>query len=102
MRAQLRHLVHLAERPNVDLQVLPMARGAHAGLDGTFTVLDFPLELPGDPGTVYVQTRLKGVYYEEAAEIDEYRQTLTRLRAEAITPAESPLVITRIAEEMTA
>lgn len=100
MRAQLRHLVHMAEQPNVDFQVLSMARGAHAGLDGTFTVLDFPLELPGDPGTVYVQTRLKGVYYEEAAEIDEYRQTLTRLQAEAVTPAESPLVIARIAEEM--
>jgi hypothetical protein len=79
-----------------------MARGAHAGLDGTFTVLDFPLELPGDPGTVYVQTRFKGVYYEEAVEIDEYRQTLTRLQAEAVTPADSALVITRIAEEMAA
>jgi hypothetical protein len=42
------------------------------------------------------------VYYEEAAEIDEYRQTLTRVRAEAVTPAESPLVIARIAEEMAA
>lgn len=76
-----------------------MASGAHAGLDGTFTVLDFPLELPGDPGTVYVQNRLKGVYYEEPAEIDEYRQILTRLQAEAVTPAESPFVIARIAEE---
>jgi hypothetical protein len=102
MRAQLRHLVHLAERPSLDLQVLPMARGAHAGLDGTFTVLDFPLELPGDPGTVYVQTRFKGVYYEEAVEIDEYRQTLTRLQVEAVTPADSALVTTRIAEEMAA
>lgn len=99
MRAQCAQLVKLAERPNIDLQVLPMASGAHAGLDGTFTVLDFPLELPGDPGTVYVQNRLKGVYYEEPAEIDEYRQILTRLRAEAVTPAELPLVIARIAEE---
>jgi transcriptional regulator with XRE-family HTH domain len=99
IRAQLRHLVQLAARPNIDLQVLPMARGAHAGLDGTFTVLDFPLELLGDPGTVYVQTRLKGVYYEEPAEINEYRQTLTRLQAEALTPAESLLMIARIAEE---
>lgn len=99
MGAQLHQLVKLAERPNIDLQVLPMARGAHAGLDGTFTVLDFPLELPGDPGTVYVQNRLKGVYYEEPVEIEEYRQTLTRLQAEAVTPAEAPLVIARIAEE---
>jgi hypothetical protein len=99
MRAQLRHLVRLAERPNVDVQVLPLARGGHTGLDGTFTVLDFPLELLGDPETVYVQTRLKGVYYEEPVEIDEYRQTLTRLQAEALTPAESSLMIARIAEE---
>jgi transcriptional regulator with XRE-family HTH domain len=99
MGAQLRQLVKLAERPNIDLQVLPVVRGAHAGLDGTFTVLDFPLELPGDPGTVYVQNRLKGVYYEEPAEIDEYRQTLTRLQAEALTPADAPLMIARIAEE---
>jgi transcriptional regulator with XRE-family HTH domain len=102
MRAQLTRLVTLAERPNIDLQVLPLASGAHSGLDGTFTVLDFPLELPNDPGTVYVQNRLKGVYYEEPAEIDEYRQVLTRLQAEALTPAESPLVIARIAEETTA
>ncbi len=99
MRAQLHHLAHLAQRPNIDLQVLPLARGAHTGLDGTFDVLDFPLELPADPGTVYVQTRLKGVYYEEPVEIDEYRQTLTRLQAEALTPAETPHTITRIAEE---
>ncbi|MGH3873608.1 MAG: helix-turn-helix domain-containing protein [Pseudonocardiaceae bacterium] len=99
MRAQLQHLVKLAERPGIDLQVLPLATGAHTGLDGTFTVLDFPLELLGDPGTVYVQTRLKGVYYEKPAEIDEYRRMLTRLQAEALTPAESSLVMARIAEE---
>lgn len=102
MRAQLKHLMKLAERPNIDLQVLSIATGAHAGLDGTFTVLDFPLELPGDPGTVFVQNRLKGVYYEEPVEIDAYRQTLTRLQAEAVTPADSPNVIARIAEETTA
>jgi transcriptional regulator with XRE-family HTH domain len=99
MHAQLAHLVKLAERPNIDLQVLSFDSGANAGLDGTFTVLDFPRELPNDPGTVYVQNRLKGAYYEEPVEIDEYRQILTRLQAEAVTPAESPLVIARIAEE---
>ncbi|MGH3836105.1 MAG: hypothetical protein ACRDSF_10430 [Pseudonocardiaceae bacterium] len=41
------------------------------------------------------------MYYEEPAEIDEYRQTLTRLQAQALTPADSPLVITRIAQETT-
>ncbi|MDQ3764859.1 MAG: DUF5753 domain-containing protein [Actinomycetota bacterium] len=99
LRAQLHHLTHLAQQPTIDLQVLPA--GAHPGLDGTFTVVDFPHELPGDPGTVYVQTLIRGVYYGQPAEIADYRLALTRLQAQAIAPAEAPAVITRIAEEIT-
>lgn len=99
MRAQLHRLVDLAKRPNVTIQVLPVDRGGHAGLDGTFTILDFPLDLPGDPGTVYVQTLQKGVYYEKPEEIDPYRQALTRLQADAVTPADSTAVLARIAKE---
>jgi len=99
MRAQLHRLVELVERPNVTIQVLPIGRGAHAGLDGTFTILDFPLDLPGDPGTVYVETLHKGVYYEKPEEIDPYRQAMTCLQADAVTPADSPAVIARFAKE---
>lgn len=98
-RAQLHHLAQLAHRPTIDLQVLPA--GAHTGLDGTFTIVDFPHELPGDPGTVYVQTLIRGIYYEQPAEIAAYRQALTRLQAHAIAPTDTPTVITQIAEEIT-
>ena len=42
MRGQLQRLVEVAELPNVTLQVLPFEVGAHAGMDGTFTILSFP------------------------------------------------------------
>src|SRR5436190_16755967 len=42
MRDQLKRLVEAAELPNVTLQILPFAAGAHAGMDGTFAILDFP------------------------------------------------------------
>jgi Domain of unknown function (DUF5753) len=38
-RDRLNHLVEAAGLPNVTLQVLPFAAGAHAGMDGTFTIL---------------------------------------------------------------
>ncbi|MGH3812945.1 MAG: Scr1 family TA system antitoxin-like transcriptional regulator [Pseudonocardiaceae bacterium] len=47
MRGQLRRLVESSELPNVVLRVLPCDAGAHPGVDGSFTVLEFPN--PGDP-----------------------------------------------------
>lgn len=100
MREQLERLVQLAERPNVDLQVLPFTAGAHAGAEGAFTLLTFPPELDSDPGVVYVETRVRGIYYEDPAEILLYRQALTRLQVQALTPDESPAMIARLAKEL--
>ncbi|MGH3823524.1 MAG: helix-turn-helix domain-containing protein [Pseudonocardiaceae bacterium] len=100
MREQLERLVKLAERPNIDLQVLPVTAGAHAGAEGSFTLLTFPPELHSDPGVVYVETRMRGIYYEDPAEIQSYRQALTRLQVQALSPDESPAMIQRIAEEL--
>lgn len=99
MREQLERLVKLAEWPNIDLQVLPVTAGAHAGTEGTFTLLTFPPELHSDPGVVYVETRVRGIYYEDPAEIQLYRQALTRLQVQALNPDESPAMIQRIAEK---
>ncbi len=100
MREQLERLVKLAEWPNIDLQVLPVTAGAHAGVEGSFTLLTFPPELHSDPGVVYVETRVRGVYYENPAEIQLYRQALTRLQVQALNPDESPAMIQRIAEKL--
>jgi hypothetical protein len=100
MREQLERLVKLAERPNIDLQVLPATAGAHAGTEGTFTLLTFLPELHSDPGIVYVETRVRGIYHEDPAEIQSYRRALTRLQVQALTPDESPAMIQRIAEEL--
>jgi transcriptional regulator with XRE-family HTH domain len=99
MREQLERLVKLAERPNVDIQVLPATAGGHAITEGTFTLLTFPPELHSDPGVVYVETRVRGIYFEDPAEIQLYRQALTRLQVHALNPDESPAMIQRIADE---
>ncbi|WP_323373816.1 DUF5753 domain-containing protein [Plantactinospora alkalitolerans] len=40
--AQLEHLLDLAERPNVDLHLIPTATGLYSGLAGAFIVADLP------------------------------------------------------------
>jgi hypothetical protein len=49
-------------------------------VEGTFTLVTFPPELASDPGVVYVETRVRGIYYEDPAEILLYRQVLTACR----------------------
>jgi hypothetical protein len=61
MTAQLRHLLAAAERPCVELRVLPFSAGAHASPMGSFNV--FGMEEPY-PEVAYVET-LKGALYIE-------------------------------------
>lgn len=41
MRAQHRHIVELAELPNVTVQVLPFSAGQHSSMTSAFTMLGF-------------------------------------------------------------
>jgi len=98
-RAQLQHLGKLARRPNIDIQVLPFAAAAYSGGHDTFTILSFS-ELEHDPGAVYVQTKIKGYYYEEPEELSTYRDAMTRLQVQALTPKQSSAFIHQVAEEL--
>lgn len=97
---QLDHLVKLSELPNVHIQVLPHdGLGLHAGVDGTFTVLTFGPELVGDPGVAYTESRIRGTYHQDPAEIMRYRDTWSRVQLQALTPEQSRVILTRRAKE---
>ncbi|MEV5408831.1 helix-turn-helix transcriptional regulator [Thermopolyspora sp. NPDC052614] len=49
MREQLQHLLVVAERPKITLQLIPVTVGAHPGLQGPITLLSFP----GSPEVAY-------------------------------------------------
>jgi len=97
---QLEHLVKLAELPAVTIQLLPEHIGAHAGINGTFMILTFPPELQGDPGVSYTESKIRGCYYEEAAEVMTYRNTLRRIQIQAQTPQDSQTMLIRRIEEL--
>jgi DNA-binding transcriptional regulator YiaG len=97
MRDQLMRLIEATELPNVTLQVLPFAAGAHAAMDGTFAILDFPEA--EDPDVVYAENATGGLFLEKAEELKKYSSIFDTIRAAALTPEESAVMIARLIEE---
>lgn len=91
MAMQLDHLLKLTERPEIQLQILAATAGVHPALHGSFTRMIFPT--PGDPGLVYLESRLGGSYHEEQWEIEEYTEVMNHLRVLAMTPEQSAHLI---------
>ena len=101
MHAQLSHLLEMAERPRIDIQVLPYDAGATpAQQSGTFTVLTFPPAMESDPGLVYLELLTGGQYFEDATEIVQYRRSLTRLQALAADQKRSTEMIKKAMKEV--
>ncbi|MGH3329267.1 MAG: helix-turn-helix domain-containing protein [Streptomycetales bacterium] len=97
MRAQLRHLVEAADRPNVTLQVLPFSAEAHPGSNGPFVVFEFPESTALD--VVLLENLTSSLYLEQEPEVRRYTLAYEHLRAIALAPADSRKLIARAAEE---
>lgn len=98
MCAQLQHLATAAELPNVTVQVLPYSAGAHPGVDGSFTVLEF--SDPGDPRIVYLDRMTDSDYLEGLRDVAAYRHAHEQLRRQALPPSESQEMIGGLIEEL--
>jgi transcriptional regulator with XRE-family HTH domain len=97
MVAQLEHLAGATQLPNVTIQVMPTAKGAHAALAGTFSLLEFG---PREPTVVYVNSIAGNVYLEKERDVRTFIQTFDLVRAAAPDPQETPTTLERIAREM--
>jgi len=97
MRGQIARLVEATEMPNVTLQVLPFDAGAHAGMDGTFTILDFPDAQ--DPDVVFVENATGGLFLEKADELFKYHLIFRALHTVALSAEESAALLAKLAKE---
>jgi DNA-binding XRE family transcriptional regulator len=98
MRAQLEHLLGMAARPELTLQVLPFSCGAHAGHDGAFSILEFPNR--SDAEVLYVESVAGTTYLEKDREVRARVAAFDRLRAAALAPTASADLIARVAHEL--
>jgi len=87
MRAQLKHLIEMAQQPNVTIQIMPFTAGGHAAAGGSFSVLHFA---ESDlPDMVYLEQLSSAQYLYKQDVVSTYIEVLDRLRVEAATPMDS-------------
>jgi hypothetical protein len=77
---QYERLLEAAEDDVFDLRVLP-AHGAHPGLRGGFTVMDFPD--PEDPSVAYVDSYLGARYHDREAHVARHRDVFQAIYSRA-------------------
>ncbi|MFJ8910268.1 helix-turn-helix domain-containing protein [Amycolatopsis sp. NPDC102389] len=90
MTNQLRHLIAMAERPTVELRVIPFAAGAHPG--GDYVLLEFG---PARP-LVYLKHRGTGLFLHRPSDVAPYGQST--VDAVALDPSRSVRLIESVVE----
>ncbi|MFE7214478.1 helix-turn-helix domain-containing protein [Streptomyces sp. NPDC057611] len=97
MREQLDHLVTMAQRPNVTVQIVPLDVTNASAPAIPITYLRFGgLDLPD---VVYLEHIRSANFLEDRDETEEYRIALDRLADEALTPQESLALLRKTAND---
>jgi DNA-binding XRE family transcriptional regulator len=84
MVGQLERLLEAAKLPNVTLQILPFAAGAHPGMVGSLSVLRFPEEEL--PDLVYLEHLTSALYLNKPEEVDQYLHVMESICVRAAPP----------------
>ncbi len=98
MREQLDRIASVAGYPNVSIQVLPFAVGAHPALESDFIILDFGGQAAR---IVYVEGLVGQIYVERPQDVERYQKVWERLRTMASSPQDSLDLLTKIRDTYT-
>lgn len=98
MRSQLQHLMAMNKRPNITIQVLPFAEGAHPGTFGSLVLMDFPPDARSP--IAYVESLAGDVYMEKEDDLQRANMVFTHLHSAALSASKSTQFIAAIAKEL--
>lgn len=97
-RAQLQHLIEMAQQPNITLQVVPLHVGGPAAVGCPFTILRFAA--PGLPDVVYLEHLASALYLDKERDTVAYLAIMDSLCVEAESPDASISLLRRIIEDL--
>ncbi|WP_322769999.1 helix-turn-helix transcriptional regulator [Frankia sp. Cr1] len=95
MRQQMNRLISAASEPHVTVQVIAYAAGAHAGMQGSFVLMDFPN--PADPEIIHIDSMAGDLFLETQPDVRRYSLLFDNLRAIALSPDDSTRLIASVA-----
>ncbi|MGI5141635.1 MULTISPECIES: helix-turn-helix domain-containing protein [unclassified Streptomyces] len=87
MARQLQRLLDAARLPQVRLQVLPFAAGAHIGVTGPFVIFSFPSR--SDLDVVVLDHLTSSLYLERKEDLQAYSEAFNSLRIHALSPEDT-------------
>ena len=87
MARQLARLVEAARLPQVRLQVLPFAAGAHIGITGPFVIFSF--SNTSDLDVVVLDHLTSSLYLERKEDLRAYTEAFNALQIHALSPEDS-------------
>jgi hypothetical protein len=94
MRRQLQHLLQVADRPNVTIQVIPFAAGVHAADGGPFSIMRFAER--DLPDVVYAEHLTSALYLDKRDDVDHYMAVMDRLCLHAAPAASTARIINAV------
>ncbi|WP_432743929.1 helix-turn-helix transcriptional regulator [Streptomyces sp. JH002] len=94
-RDLIRHLRECADLPGVAIQIMPLGREHHAGLDGPFVLL----ETPDHQHLGYTETQRGSHLFQDPYEVSILSQKYAMLRSQALNPEESKRLLDRLLGE---
>lgn len=98
MVGQLRYLLDMAELDSVTIHILPTGAGAHVGLLGPFSVLQFAD--PHEPDVAFFENIFVSTFVKRDADVDRCRLVVESLRSSALDPQRSKALIRRVLDEL--
>ncbi|MGH3156488.1 MAG: DUF5753 domain-containing protein [Streptosporangiaceae bacterium] len=96
MQNQLDHLLAMADRLRITLQVVTAPRNEEAGLFGALTIASFN----GSPDTAFLDTVMSGDYVSDGEQITQLNVLYDRVLQEASSPKESRKLIMELRDEL--
>ncbi|MFC4912369.1 helix-turn-helix domain-containing protein [Actinomadura gamaensis] len=102
MPRQLRHILDMLERPNVSVEVIPFSAGAHFGMMGEFTILEFDDARLSD---VLFQENVGGsdlTVQDRDTRVTDYRAAFENLRQLALPAERTPAFVEDVIASMEA
>ncbi|GGV03280.1 transcriptional regulator [Streptomyces litmocidini] len=97
MVEQLEHLVEQSHLPHVTVQVIPFEMGAHPGISGQYSILEFPDT--SDSSVVYIEGVTSDLYLEKAQDVSKYSVMYEHLRAQALNVEQTREFISKMAKK---
>jgi transcriptional regulator with XRE-family HTH domain len=94
--SQLRHILAMAERPNIDIRIVQPGHGWHPGMVGSFVIYDFA----NSPSIVHIEHYSSSAFVYEEHDVEAFQAAARVVRGVAMSPTHSTELIASVITEL--